>query len=438
MTTIDHTVCDDDLRRIMREPDGPQIYREEFDMIVPSFIDPCTDLIPNTHHTQFKRLSYHVPFSMRGDYQLEWLPKQLIDSGDLKTVRTDTKGFVLCRDTNREGNACGSKAVNRSGLCRNHGGALHPADKSMSGENVSIGKVDPDRVANLDRVTQVIQQLIPIHDLSDEEILGAYIFNSEGRKISTVQLGPRVHQLLTKELFRRMNHMMSMELPAMISTMTEIAKSDLVEPADRIKAAVWVAERVMGKTPEVVILGKTETPYETIFETVESGSRDAYRTKSIESSRIVDAEVVEDPNEYSEPSSDDGDSGSDGDLSDGSDGRRSTDSSQILPGTSNDSGIRVDDPHGYAVSVIERRKKAKDLKDRIKKQTRRRFAARATGAKTLDSAPWLILWGAGPGPASRGELTARLITPQQQSEKMLDRIATNDSLTNVLTGASNG
>lgn len=437
MTTIDHTVCDDDLRRIMRAPDGPEIYREEFDMIVPSFIDPCTDLIPNTHHTQFKRLSYHVPFSMRGDYQLEWLPKQFIDSGDLKTVRTDTKGFVLCRDTNREGNACGSKAVNRSGLCRNHGGALHPADKSMHGENVSIGKVDPDRVAQLDRVTKVIQQLIPIHDLSDEEILGAYIINSEGRKISTVQLGPRVHQLLTKELFRRMNHMMSMELPAMITTMTDIAKSDLVEPADRIKAATWVAERVMGKTPDVVILGKTETPYETIFETVESGSRESYRTKSIESTRILDAETVDDPDEYSEPLEGDWDSGQNRMVDQsGTVGLRGGDTTgkPIDP----DSGIPIDDPHGRARDIIERRQKAKDLKDRIKKQTRRRFAARATGAKTLDSAPWLILWGAGPGPAALGQLTARLIAPQQQSEKMLARIATNDSLTDVLTGASHG
>lgn len=88
---------------------------------------------------------------------------------------------------------------------------------------------------------------------------------------------------------------------SMLNVMVDIAESDLVEPADRIKAAQWVAERTMGKTPDVIIHGKVDAPYEAIFESIDAGSREDYRQKVTstrlelggESDQIIDVEVDE-------------------------------------------------------------------------------------------------------------------------------------------------
>jgi hypothetical protein len=236
--------------------------------------------------------------------------------------------------------------------------------------------------------------------------------------------------MLSKELHNRLNRFLKSKAPSMLDVMVNIAESDLVEPADRIKAAIWVSERVMGKTPEVLITAKTEAPYETIFETVESGSRDHYRKiqaqRAIEmgAGDIHDAEVVDDEDvEYEADDSGqvatDGDSGSirvssESDLDDSS--RRNADDSESVPTTN--TGIRIDDPRGYAQSVIDRKNEAKELRTRLAKAKRRRFAARANGAGLGDSPPWLIDWAQAAG----GLWVARVVAPSQQSQRVLDKI----------------
>lgn len=55
------------------DADGPDIFIPEFGFMVPSFVDPRIDLIPEGSLKRFKRVSYHVPFKMRGFFTaLDW------------------------------------------------------------------------------------------------------------------------------------------------------------------------------------------------------------------------------------------------------------------------------------------------------------------------------------------------------------------------------
>lgn len=427
------TVSDLEKKVTFGDPDGPEVFVAELDQMVPTFVDPRNDLVPEHARGKFKRLNHHVPFLMRGMYQLDALP---VSYRKKISRRTDLAGFVLCEGNRKDGGRCSARAVNRSPYCRNHGGALHPADKRMSSETIT--DTPPDRVANLDRTQKFMQGFLLPEDLNDDEVQGMFVRNDQGVPIAGGKLGAKFQQLLTKELHSRLNTFLQTKTPAMLNVMVDIAESDLVEPADRIKAAIWVSERTMGKTPEVVIHGKTDKPYESIFERLETGSRDAYR--QIESSRpdVVDAEVVPfgQADDYSDPELDEieGDTGSEGTgpgvLRGVPDDRR------IDAETVHDHGvdprIPIDDPKSHAQKIIDQRKAAKELRERISKSKRRRFAARANGVGLQGDIPWLIDWKRIQG--GLGTLRATLVPPEYQTQARIDRIAFNDDITNVRVG----
>ena len=48
------------------DADGPNAFVPEFGFVVPTFVDPRIDLIPENSRNRFKRVNYHVPFKYRG------------------------------------------------------------------------------------------------------------------------------------------------------------------------------------------------------------------------------------------------------------------------------------------------------------------------------------------------------------------------------------
>jgi len=359
------------------DADGPDIFVPTLGMEVPSFIDPRDDLIPSHAKNKFKRLTHHVPFQMRGKFMPEDWPEQYRHHVQ---ARTDMAGFVLCDGKNASGENCGSHAVNRSHFCRNHGGALHAADKKMSGMNIQ--PVPEDRNARLDRVQQFMQGLIDPSDLADDEIQGSFVRNDEGIPVTTAKLGAKFQAILQKELLARLNRFLQSKAPSMLSVMVDIAENDLFEAADRLNAAKWIAERTMGRTPDVVYFGKTDSPYESIFDDhVVSTSRETYRTQ-IETGGhrqdVLDVELVSDTDSVEDHS----------------------------------------DAQDTADDIEQRRNEAKAARDRIKKAKQRRFAARALGATSLDDHPWLIDYV----PKSDGTYKARLVPPDRQTPSKIAKI----------------
>lgn len=410
------------------DADGPDIFIPEFGFIVPTFIDPRIDLIHENTVKRFKRLSYHVPFKYRGHFTvLDW-PEAFRLSLE-REVRENDDGLVLCAAKSSENNfrggggPCRSKAVNRSQFCRAHGGALHPLDKKLSARNTTM-KMSPQevsgRVAKLNRPQQFMQGFLDISEITDEEIQGMFIYNNDGTKCSSMVLGVKIHQQLASELHRRMNRFLQTKTASMLNVMVDIAESELVEPADRIKAAQWVAERTLGKTPDVIMHGKIEAPYEDIFQTIDAGSREDYREKTgstrlelgREHDAILDAEIVGE-------SEDSGGAEGGGGNTDSGSGSDEAGIDSEWDDRSN--GGDTDGSLESARRSQQRRddnNRQQEIKKARAKAKQRRFAARAVGATTVHDMPWAVQWKF----RADGTFSMKLVCPDDLTEARIAKI----------------
>lgn len=411
------TVMDDTIRGLtLGDPDGPLRFVESLGLEVPTFVDPRNDLTtPGEQPGTFKRLDYHVPFAVRGLFKPDdWPEEYRLRMGK---VRVDIEGYVLCAMTNAAGGLCGNKAVNRTMMCRNHGGALHRADKKIS--NKTLAPIPQDRVEKMDRPQLFMQGLLPVEELEDDEVQGGFIRNNQGQPVKSGALGVKFQQQIAKELHNRLNRFLQSKAASMLHVMVDIAENDLYEAADRIKAAQWVSERVMGKTPDVVISAQTnDAPYASILEGVQASSREDYR-KSVASQRVptsevdriqqevLDAEVEEDG--YSGSGSDDGEA-----EPDFTDGDRISD-----PDVAGDSDADVDVAQRRAEAIADDRAARLERARRIKKAKQRRFAARAVGATSLSDIPWLIELKPIKGST---EYKLSLIPPDAQTPGVIERV----------------
>jgi hypothetical protein len=341
----------------------------------------------------------------------------------------DSEGYVICFGQSKDGTKCGKRATNRTPYCPNHGGALHPADKKLSSQNVSIGKIEPERIENLDRVQKFMAGFLTVAELDDDEVIGAFVRNDDGRPITTEKMGTRFQQEMVKELMNRMQRFMTMKLPNMLKVLADLAESDFVEPADRYKAATWLAERVLGKVPEVIYHGSTEQPYERML-SLASGSREEHRrriTSSRPDAEPIDVAVVDDETDL-EPTWDNGSSGVGVEGSTEHTGGRIVSDRQHSSERSEGeaSGIDESSAAGDSVDDVGTTKSpvqlAKEARERLKRAKTRRFAARSQGVVTHGEPAWLVEYK----PLKKGGFKAILYPPEQQTQAVLDRIRDAD------------
>lgn len=439
-----------DLTQIMGRPDGPMRFIPNFGFEVPTFEDPRYDL-QTPEEVGEETLDYHVPFQLRGVY----VPAQLPESGTFYGT-VDQFGYALCMGTRKDGLPCKKRAEHRTSFCALHGARLHRADMKITRAKIGKGIVpDSSQMDFMTRAQKVSNGLIKVSELSDEEIMGSYVINDDGRRVSMRKaMASHVFEEAARELHLRMNDFMQMKSPKMLQVITDIAEDPINEPDTRLKAAIWAAERVIGKTPNVIVAATSDKPIDQIFTALETTSRDAYR-KQIESSRpdqetdqdALDVEVVEDGGHGSAPNLLDAENGRDG-----SDVRRmgTADTKpenhirNSVPARDNDSptGI-VDNPAGLDSSesnVFEEATEsdfARDDDSRISLQKRlkarkaemdaakaRRYAARASGATTLKDIPWLIEIV----PRKDGCFNMRIFTASDQTPAVVDRLRARAAL----------
>lgn len=409
----------------MGDPDGPFRFIETLGVEVPTYIDPRPDLIAvNLKPGTLKYLDYHVPFQLRADYKPEQWPIEYYQK-HRQSVRVNSEGYALCSGIAKAtGKPCQSKAVNRSRWCRNHGGSLHPADKKLSIKTIG-GKdgVPAERVHRLDRVQKFMQGFLSVEELDDDELTGNFVRTNAGNPVKGKALGIKFEQAMSKELHRRLNDYLKSKAPRMLQVMYEIADSDMVEPADRIKAAQWIAERVIGKTPDVLVNVSQEKPYEGILDNIQSGSREDYR-QTIASSRPL--EIV---------GSVDGEDGEDSSFMDVDEVEIEESEEALRNESDKSSGSGVsegsDEFEGVDSSVLEKaneasdnREEGKNARDRLKKAKARRYAARATRGITIKDLPLLIEWRVIANVASSdfGKFRMNMILPDDVNETVLERI----------------
>ena len=260
---------------IKAKADGPSVYVAELGCSVPTFTTKSTG--------RFKPLPHHVPPQMRGPYR----PNELANWSDEKSYRTDELGYVLCSEKTKADTDCGRKAQNRSPFCDNHGGSLHSDDKFIKTDQSNVGETEA-----LSRYKQFLKGMITVDDLDDEE-LACCGFRSKSGRIYRPKNVPRdLTNAFTKAIYERAQTQLRALTVDAVDTIGEIMKNKANEPDIRLKGALAVLERNLGKPQQVIAL-TADKPFEEVFTDVFTGTREESRQRrQITSERIDYAEEV--------------------------------------------------------------------------------------------------------------------------------------------------
>lgn len=358
-------------------PDGPPVFISEFGCEVPTF-----DVEPGGKRAA---LMHHVPLNMRGDYR----PQELANYDPKFPYRTDTLGKVLCNADKLSGEKCNSRAVNRCGLCVFHGGRLHPLDKLVKDSQEGANEQEHQ---SLSRYKLFLAGQLTVDDLDDEELASCGFRSTNGRIYRPRNVPRELTQAFQKAIYERANRELRSLTVEAAQTMGEIMKNKNVEPDIRLKAALSILERNLGKTPQVVAFAEAK-PYEEVFDAILPISRDESRAaRGIESSsaaiesaaNTIDAEVVE-PESLGTERVENGNPVQDKDF-----GLHTPDNSKVSQRPNNVAGVddsnespnaRLFERNPAIISpVVEIRPFEYDLssnKDDIQKETRKRYARRA-------------------------------------------------------------
>lgn len=139
------------------------------------------------------------------------------------------------------------------------------------------------------RMAKLISGELDVRDLDDVELARGQCRDEHGRfRGGAPDAVPKqIHDERVRRLFERADEMFQSSFLEAASVFREIMNDPNNTPADRMKAAQFIIERVAGRTPDRVTLhveDKVEKLFREMFQ-LEDGLED----------EIVDAEVVEEP-----------------------------------------------------------------------------------------------------------------------------------------------
>ena len=178
-----------------------------------------------------------------------------------------------CSQFKNDGTPCNAPARRNSEprACSAHGGWGRGEAASGPRDAVPGAKQRKARIVQVSaRVDDFIAGRITVEELDDEELARGYPRSANGRFAVPPKVVPRaLHTRMIRELFKRADVMLKKSLVDCVETLTEIATNPEAEHKDRIKASIFVLERVMGKTPEVVHVGVEEKPYQNILNKID-------------------------------------------------------------------------------------------------------------------------------------------------------------------------
>lgn len=267
-------------RETIGKPDGPMKFIAEFGMEVGTFTNPRRDMYKKKSPIK-GTLMHHVPFSKRGYFK----PEQTADySPEEFDYIVDDKGYATCTMDKKDGTACPNRAQHMSWKCAIHGGSLHPLDKAPSDDRALMPTSDPAGVqsyapkpevlARMTRFQKLCQGIISVEELDDEELARGQCKDANGKfAASPPRMIPKaIHDQMVSQLFVRAQEQLRHDLLGAVKALGTIAHGEAFEPADRIKAASLIIDRVMGKNADVVI-HKQDKPYEMVLTAITGGSR---------------------------------------------------------------------------------------------------------------------------------------------------------------------
>jgi len=209
----------------------------------------------------------------------KYWPEELVDYDPAQKYRRDANGFHLCEATIK----CPNFAIDYCGYCAEH----------QNGRGArAISRFDAFRMGAL-----------PVEQLEDWELVRGVARQPKGvrpnkhlREVSNANMVPlEQYRAMVAELFKRHDEKLRGMADNAIETLFDIMMNDANEPADRIKAATWIYERVRGKTAETLKVQVESTePWQQVIEGVARVTREqAMGHKAIE--QALEAEIIEEP-----------------------------------------------------------------------------------------------------------------------------------------------
>lgn len=127
-----------------------------------------------------------------------------------------------------------------------------------------------------DRLEAVINGWLPVSALDDRALAADYprALRQLMKDNALVPGMRRVYDEMAQELFARTDEKLRASLLNSVDTMLEIMEDTSVEPAQRLRAAIYVFERMRGKTPDVVEV-RQDKPFNMVLERIVAGERSA-------------------------------------------------------------------------------------------------------------------------------------------------------------------
>jgi hypothetical protein len=172
-----------------------------------------------------------------------------------------------------------------------------------TGRIVRRRKLGDDPWGELDPVNTKLQLLLnkklDLGTLDNEEITFGIPRCDDGKfsvkaAWQAANLPKLVQNKLQRELYKRANKKIQTGLLAAVDTIVELATSPYPEDKIRFEASKYLFERIMGKTPDVVVHAQ-EAPWEMVFSEIQRGPRPTKTERqAIEDGNTQDAEIVED------------------------------------------------------------------------------------------------------------------------------------------------
>lgn len=111
-----------------------------------------------------------------------------------------------------------------------------------------------DRIQYSGRYRDLVEGRLSVEDLTTEELAKGRLMDKNGRFTGRPPkyLPRQLVDAMRSEHYRRVNAVLEESLSDQVKVMRDIALDDSVEPATRLKAAIYVYERFMGRTPDRV------------------------------------------------------------------------------------------------------------------------------------------------------------------------------------------
>lgn len=165
---------------------------------------------------------------------------------------------------------CANKAVRYTDppRCSRHGGVN--SETSRKRTEAGYVRVNP-------RMAAILRGEVDMSELDDEELARGQLRNKAGNfQGGAPQMVPReMYTRMMNELFKRANDQMKTNLVKAVEVLTAIATDENADPKDAMKAAQWIIERVMGKTPENVIVSQ-DKPWQSLLVNVTANNPQDY------------------------------------------------------------------------------------------------------------------------------------------------------------------